>query len=111
VQIAHNVQVGEDTVIAGQVGISGSTQIGSRVMMAGQVGVVDHVRIGDNVMIGAQAGVTKDIPPGAIVLGSPAVPHLEFKRRLAATARLPQLGKALRALDERLRELEARLER
>jgi len=111
VQIAHNVQVGEDTVIAGQVGISGSTQIGSRVMMAGQVGVVDHVRIGDNVMIGAQAGVTKDIPPGAIVLGSPAVPHMEFKRHLAATARLPLLGKALRAIEERLRALETRLER
>lgn len=111
VQIAHNVQVGEDTVIVAQVGISGSSQIGRRVTLAGQVGVVDHVRIGDNVVVGAQSGVTKDIPEGAIVLGSPAVPHLEFKRLLAATARLPQLGKTLRALEERLRALEARLER
>ena len=111
VQIAHNVQVGEDTVIVAQVGISGSSQVGSRVTIAGQVGVVDHVRIGDNVVVGAQAGVSKDIPEGAIVLGSPAVPHLEFKRQLAATARLPQLGKMLRALEERLRALEARLER
>jgi UDP-3-O-[3-hydroxymyristoyl] glucosamine N-acyltransferase len=111
VQIAHNVQVGEDTVIVAQVGISGSSQIGSRVTIAGQVGVVDHVRIGDNVVIGAQAGVTKDVPQGAVVLGSPAIPHLEFKRQLASTARLPQLGKALRALEERLRALEARLER
>jgi len=111
VQIAHNVHVGEDTVIVAQVGISGSSQIGCRVTLAGQVGVVDHVRIGDNVVVGAQAGVTKDIPEGAIVLGSPAVPHLEFKRQLAATARLPQLGKTLRALEERLRALEARLER
>jgi UDP-3-O-[3-hydroxymyristoyl] glucosamine N-acyltransferase len=98
-------------VIVAQVGISGSSQIGSRVTLAGQVGVVDHVRIGDNVVVGAQAGVSKDIPEGAIVLGSPAIPHLEFKRQLAATARLPQLGKALRALEERLRALEARLER
>jgi len=111
VQIAHNVQVGEDTVIAGQSGIAGSSQVGSRVTIAAQVGVVDHVRIGDNVVVGGQAGVTKEIPPGSIVLGSPAVPHLEFKRQLAATARLPQLGKALRTLEERLRALEARLER
>lgn len=111
VQIAHNVQVGEDTVIAGQVGISGSSQVGSRVTIAGQVGVVDHVRIGDDAIVGAQAGVTKEIPSGAIVLGSPAVPHLEFKRQLAATARLPQLGKALRTLEERVRALEGRSER
>jgi UDP-3-O-[3-hydroxymyristoyl] glucosamine N-acyltransferase len=111
VQIAHNVQVGEDTVIAGQVGISGSSRIGSRVTIAGQVGVTDHVQVGDNAVVGAQAGVSKDVPEGAIVLGAPAVPHLEFKRQLAATARLPQLGKTLRALEERLRALEARLER
>jgi UDP-3-O-[3-hydroxymyristoyl] glucosamine N-acyltransferase len=72
---------------------------------------VDHVRIGDDAVVGAQAGVTKEVPPGAIVLGSPAVPHLEFKRQLASTARLPLLGKTLRALEERLRALEARLER
>ena len=111
VQIAHNVQIGEDTVIVAQVGIAGSSQIGSRVTLAGQVGVVDHVRIGDDVVIGAQAGVANDIPPRTVVLGSPAVPHLEFKRQLAATARLPLLGKTLRALEERLRALEARLER
>ena len=111
VQIAHNVQVGEDTVIVAQVGIAGSSQIGSRVTLAGQVGVVDHVRIGDDVVVGAQAGVANDIPPRTVALGSPAVPHLEFKRQLAATARLPLLGKTLRALEERLRALEARLER
>ena len=111
VQIAHNVRIGEDTVIVAQVGIAGSSQIGSRVTLAGQVGVVDHVQIGDDVVIGAQAGVTNDVPPRSVVLGSPAVPHLEFKRQLAATARLPLLGKTLRALEERLRALEARLER
>jgi UDP-3-O-[3-hydroxymyristoyl] glucosamine N-acyltransferase len=111
VQIAHNVRIGEDTVIVAQVGISGSSEIGSRVTIAGQVGIVDHVRIGDGAIVGAQAGVTKDVHDGAIVLGSPAAPHLEFKRQLAATARLPQLGKALRALEERLRALESRLDR
>ncbi|RPI04975.1 MAG: UDP-3-O-(3-hydroxymyristoyl)glucosamine N-acyltransferase, partial [Zetaproteobacteria bacterium] len=105
VQIAHNVQVGEDTVIAGQSGIAGSSRIGSRVTIAAQVGVVDHVRIGDDVVIGGQAGVAKEIPPGSVILGSPAVPHLEFKRQLAAIARLPRLGKMLRTLEERLRAL------
>lgn len=111
VQIGHNVRVGADTVIVAQVGISGSCRVGSRVTLAGQVGVVDHVEIGDEVIVGAQSGVTKDIPPGSVVLGSPAVPHGEFKRRVAATARLPELRKLLRALEERLAALEARLGR
>jgi UDP-3-O-[3-hydroxymyristoyl] glucosamine N-acyltransferase len=111
VQIAHNVQVGQDTVIVAQVGISGSSRIGSRVMLAGQVGVVDHVSIGDEVMVGAQAGVTKDIPSRSIVLGSPAIPHREFKRQVATVARLPELVKALQELGSRLKALEDRLAR
>ncbi len=109
VQIAHNVRVGEDTVIAGQAGVSGSTRIGSRVTLAGQVGIVDHVEIGDDVIVGAQAGVTKDIPKGAVILGSPAIPHTDFKRQVAAVSRLPELRKALRVLEGRLAALEARL--
>jgi len=109
VQIGHNVRVGEDTVIVAQVGISGSTRIGSRVTLAGQVGIVDHVEIGDDATVGAQSGVSKDIPSGCIVLGSPAILHGEFKRHVAATARLPLLKKALQALEERLAALEARL--
>jgi UDP-3-O-[3-hydroxymyristoyl] glucosamine N-acyltransferase len=111
VQIGHNVRVGPDTVIVAQVGVSGSSRIGSRVTLAGQVGVVDHVEIGDDVIVGAQAGVTKDIPSGSVVLGSPAIPHGEFKRRVAAAARLPEMRKLLRALEERLAALEARLGR
>ncbi|HWU37042.1 MAG TPA: UDP-3-O-(3-hydroxymyristoyl)glucosamine N-acyltransferase, partial [Candidatus Acidoferrum sp.] len=109
VQIGHNVRVGEDTVIVGQVGISGSVRIGSRVTLAGQVGVVDHIEIGDDVIVGAQAGVTKDIPASSVMLGSPAVPHGEFKRQLAAVARLPELRRRLREVEERLAALEARL--
>jgi UDP-3-O-[3-hydroxymyristoyl] glucosamine N-acyltransferase len=110
-QIAHNVRIGEDTVIVAQVGVSGSSEIGSRVTIGGQVGIVDHVRIADNVIIGAQAGVSKDLAPGSVVLGSPAVPHLEFKRQIVAAARLPQLVKTVRSLEERLRALEERLGR
>jgi UDP-3-O-[3-hydroxymyristoyl] glucosamine N-acyltransferase len=109
VQIAHNVRVGADTVIVGQVGISGSSRIGSRVTLAGQVGVVGHVEIGDDAIVGAQAGVTKDIPPGAVVLGSPAIAHGKFKRQVAAVARLPEMRRLLRTVEERLAVLEARL--
>ncbi len=106
VQIAHNVTVGEDTVIAALSGISGSTKIGDRVTLAGQVGIVDHVEIGDDVTVGAQAGVTKDIPPGMVFLGSPAVPHLEFKRGLAAANRIPRLLKIMQQIEARLLALE-----
>ncbi len=109
VQIGHNVRIGQDTVIVAQVGVSGSTRIGSRVTLAGQVGVVDHVSIGDDVIIGAQAGVTKDIQAGSVVLGSPAVPHREFKRQLATIARLPELAKTIKLLEARLEEMENRL--
>jgi len=109
VQIGHNVRIGADSVIVAQVGVSGSVRIGARVTLAGQAGVVDHVEIGDDVIVGAQAGVTKDIPPRSVVLGAPAVPHTEFKRRLAALARLPELRKALRTVEKRLAVLEARL--
>jgi UDP-3-O-[3-hydroxymyristoyl] glucosamine N-acyltransferase len=106
VQIAHNVTVGADTVIAALTGISGSTKIGDRVTLAGQVGVVDHVTIGDDVTVGAQAGVTKDIPSGMVFLGSPAVPHQEFKRGVAAVNQFPRLIKKLHAIEARLSALE-----
>ena len=98
VQIAHNVVVGQDTVIVAQVGISGSTSIGARVTLAGQAGLVGHIRVGDGATIGAQAGVTKDVPEGVVLLGSPAIPHVEFKRQVAALARLPDLARAVRAM-------------
>ncbi|MBI4536879.1 MAG: UDP-3-O-(3-hydroxymyristoyl)glucosamine N-acyltransferase [candidate division NC10 bacterium] len=108
VQIGHNVSVGEDTIIVSQAGISGSARIGARVTLAGQVGIVDHVTVGDGAIVGAQAGVPKDVPAGAVVLGAPAIPHLEFKRQLAALARLPELRRAVRVLEARLQALEDR---
>jgi len=106
VQIAHNVVVGADTVIAALSGISGSTTIGDRVTLAGQVGIVDHVEIGDDVTVGAQAGVTKNLPPGSVVMGFPAVPHREFKRNVAAARRLPQILNTLKRIEARLVSLE-----
>jgi UDP-3-O-[3-hydroxymyristoyl] glucosamine N-acyltransferase len=71
VMIAHNVEIGENTVIVAQTGISGSTRIGKNCMIAGQVGIIGHLNIGDNVKIGAQSGIERDIKDGEIFLGSP----------------------------------------
>jgi UDP-3-O-[3-hydroxymyristoyl] glucosamine N-acyltransferase len=103
VQVAHNVVIGPDAVIVA----AGSARVGARAVLAGQVGVVDHVGIGDDAVVGAQSGVKRDVPDRAIVLGSPAVPHTDAKRQLAAVATLPDLRKKVRDLEARLRALEA----
>ena len=106
VQIAHNVQIGEHSIIVAQVGISGSTKLGKHVTLAGQVGLVDHIEIGDNVMVGAQSGITKDVPPNQIVLGSPHLPHRQFLRVAAVWARLRKMKTELDLLRKRVEELE-----
>lgn len=111
VQIAHNVVVGADTVIAALSGISGSTMIGDRVTLAGQVGIVDHIEIGDDVTVGAQAGVSRSLASGGAFLGSPAVPHLTFKRSVAAMNRLPGILKSLKRIEARLTSLEGTVEK
>jgi len=106
VQVAHNVVVGEDSIIVAQVGISGSTRLGKAVVLAGQVGVVGHLEIGDGVRVGAQAGVTKSIAAGQEVLGSPAVAYREFVRTSGMINRLPDLRKRVMELEKRLAQLE-----
>jgi UDP-3-O-[3-hydroxymyristoyl] glucosamine N-acyltransferase len=108
VQVAHNVQIGEHSIIVAQVGISGSTKLGKNVTLAGQVGLVDHIELGDNVMVGAQSGITKDVPPNQIVLGSPHLPHRQFLRVAAVWARLPELKKEIDLLLKRVEALEKR---
>ncbi len=105
VQVAHNVVIGEDSIIVAQVGISGSTKIGRNVVLAGQVGIVDHVEIGDNVMVGAQSGVMHDLAPNEGYTGSPAIPHREFLRAIAVFPKLPEMRKRLLDLEKRLKEL------
>ena len=104
VQIAHNVVIGEDSVLCGQSGISGSTTVGARVIMAGQSGLAGHLMIGDGAIIGGQAGVMKDVAPKDFVIGSPAMPHLQMKKMIANTVLLPKLK-------ERIKLLEAQLEK
>jgi UDP-3-O-[3-hydroxymyristoyl] glucosamine N-acyltransferase len=109
VQIAHNVEVGEDALLVAQVGIAGSSRIGNRVVLAGQAGVADHVIIGDGAVVGAQAGVPGNLQGGQQYWGTPARPAAEAKRIAAALPRVPGLVKQVRALERRVQELEARL--
>lgn len=109
VQVAHNVVIGEDTILCAQVGISGSTKIGNNVTLAGQVGVVDHVEIGDNVIVGAQAGVMNDLPANQAYVGTPSYPHREYLRMVAAFPKLPEMRKTLIEIEKRLKKIEESL--
>jgi UDP-3-O-[3-hydroxymyristoyl] glucosamine N-acyltransferase len=108
VMIAHNVQIGEQTILCAQVGISGSTVVGSHVTMAGQVGLVGHIEIGDRVQVGAQGGVTKSVPDGTSVSGYPAMPHQQARKIYASMRLLPDLIRTVRSLARRVGELEGR---
>jgi UDP-3-O-[3-hydroxymyristoyl] glucosamine N-acyltransferase len=101
VQVAHNVVIGKNTVIAAQTGIAGSVRIGQRVLIGGQAGIIGHIEIGDNTAIGAQSGISKNISGGAW-WASPAVPLAEAKQQIAW---VHQLGK----LFARVKEIEKRL--
>lgn len=106
VQIAHNVKIGEDSIIIAQVGISGSSEIGNNVILAGQAGVADHVMIGDDSRVGAQSGVNKDIESKQKVMGNPYMPYGKFLRSYALFTRLPEIKDQLKAHEERLKKLE-----
>jgi UDP-3-O-[3-hydroxymyristoyl] glucosamine N-acyltransferase len=111
VQVAHNVVIGENTVIVAQVGISGSVHVGRDVAIGGQVGIIDHLEIGDRAMIGSQSGVAKSVAPGHVVSGYPAMPHRLFLRTSGLIMRLPQMNSRLRDLEKKVEELEEKLKR
>jgi UDP-3-O-[3-hydroxymyristoyl] glucosamine N-acyltransferase len=102
IQIAHNVTIGEDTVIAALTGISGSVRIGREVIIGGQTGFKDHIEIGDRAVIGSAAGVHKSIPAGETVLGDPAMPPKLWMRTRALIAKLPEINERLRNLEKKL---------
>jgi UDP-3-O-[3-hydroxymyristoyl] glucosamine N-acyltransferase len=110
VQIAHNCIIGEDNIICAGTGLAGSVITARHVTMAGQVGVVGHVTIGEKAIIMAQSAITKDVPPGAILLGSPAMPHKQFKRIRATMNVVPELAEKVRQLQRQIEELRARLD-
>ncbi len=107
VQIAHNVEVGPLSLLVAQVGIAGSSRLGAGVVAAGQVGIAGHLSIGDGAKLLAQSGVMNDVPPGAMVMGSPARPRSDLLRIEAALSRLPELVKRVRELEKKLAALEA----
>jgi UDP-3-O-[3-hydroxymyristoyl] glucosamine N-acyltransferase len=109
VQIAHNVVIGENSIVVAQVGISGSTRLGKRVIIGGQAGLVGHIHVGDNVMIAARAGINKDIPASRIMSGAPAIPHAEWLRLNAHILRLPEMHKTVQELRKKIEELEKKL--
>ncbi|MFZ4057050.1 MAG: UDP-3-O-(3-hydroxymyristoyl)glucosamine N-acyltransferase [Ferruginibacter sp.] len=105
-QIAHNVEVGNYSVIAAQSGISGSTKIGNRVMIGGQVGIVGHLQIADGSKINAQSGVSKSIKlPNTAVTGSPAYDYTTALRSQAVARNLPEMEKRLKTLEQQVAEL------
>ncbi len=109
VQIGHNVEIGEHSILAGQAGISGSCRLGRGVVLGGQVGVADHVTIGDGAVLGAQTGVSQDVAAGEKLFGTWGRPMREARRIWLAEAQLPELVRRLRAIERRLERLEARL--
>jgi len=105
-QIAHNVEVGNNSVIAAQTGISGSTKVGKNVMIGGQVGIVGHLKIADGAKINAQVGVSKSIKtPNTAVTGSPAFEYTAALRSQVASRNLPELEKRVAELEKLLKEL------
>jgi UDP-3-O-[3-hydroxymyristoyl] glucosamine N-acyltransferase len=106
IQVAHNVEVGHNTVIAAQAGVSGSTKIGNNVMIGGQAGIVGHIQIADNAKINAQSGVSKSIKvPHTAVTGSPAFEYTSALRSQAVTRNLPELEKRITELESLVKQL------
>ncbi len=109
IQVAHNVEIGENTVMAGQCGIAGSTKVGSHCMFGGQVGLAGHINIGNHVNIGAQSGVTKNFEDGQIIFGSPAQPKREAFRTAGMIKRLPSVLKQVDELQQEVERLKQKL--
>jgi len=112
VQIAHNVVIGDNSIVAAQVGIAGSTRIGRDVILAGQVGVVNHLEIGDGTVVGPQSGVGRSLPGGVKVSsGLHAAPHQEWLRVMTLLPKLPELWALTRRLERKLADLLSRSEK
>lgn len=108
IQIAHNVEIGENTAIAAQAGIAGSTKIGKNCLIGGQAGFVGHIKVADGSKIQAQSGVAAPIEkPGTAVYGSPALPYTDYLKAYAVFKQLPDLNRQIRALQKEIDQLKA----
>jgi len=110
VQIAHNVQIGKNCILCGQVGLSGSVVVEDNVMMAGQVGLRDHIHIGKGAILGAKSGVMADVGAGEFVSGTPAIPNRDYHKMNASARKLPDMARQLRRLEKLVAELQSKIE-
>lgn len=102
VHIGHGCQIGANCALAAQVGLAGGVKVGSRVILAGQVGIANQAKIGNGAIASAKAGIHSDVEPGAIVSGSPAIPHKLYIKAAAIYNRLPEIYQTLKQLQRRL---------
>ncbi len=109
IQVAHNVEIGESTVMAAQVGVAGSTKIGSHCMVGGQVGFAGHITVGDHVNIGAQSGIPNHVEGNSNILGYPAVPARDFARQTVMIKKLPELNQTIKQLQKEVENLKQQL--
>ena len=105
IAIGHGCQIGPDCMLVAQVGLAGSVTVGRHVTIAGQAGVVGHLSIGDDARICAKAGVNASVPPGGVVLGTPAAPVADARRQFAVVQRLPEMRTRLREMERELAQL------
>ena len=105
IQIAHNCEIGENTVMAAQAGIAGSTKIGNSCVLGGQVGIGGHITIGENSQIGAQSGIISNTKRGSEIMGSPAFPVKNFFKSSVIIPKLPDMYRQLNTLEKEIAEL------
>lgn len=109
IQIAHNAEVGENTVMAAQVGVAGSTKVGKWCMFGGQVGMAGHISIADGTQVGAQAGITNTVKKAdAPIIGSPAIDAKAYMKAYAVYRRLPEMYQELNALKKEIEQLKSK---
>ncbi len=109
VQVAHNVEVGEDCILVAQSGFAGSCKIGNHCTFGGQAAVAGHLTIGDNVMVGGRGGATGNVAPNQVLSGVPLIPHKEWLRATMTLPKLPEIRKDVQKMKKRLEELESLL--
>ncbi|QMU64309.1 MAG: UDP-3-O-(3-hydroxymyristoyl)glucosamine N-acyltransferase [Flavobacteriaceae bacterium] len=102
IQIAHNVEIGKNTIIAAQTGVAGSTKIGSNCMIGGQVGIVGHLTLGNNIRIQAQSGITKNLKDNEIVQGTPAFGYSDFNKSYVYFRNLPKIAASINKMQKEL---------
>ncbi|MBU0951664.1 MAG: UDP-3-O-(3-hydroxymyristoyl)glucosamine N-acyltransferase [Elusimicrobia bacterium] len=104
VHVAHNVIVGENSILLAHVTIAGSTILGKHVIFSGQSGAIDNLKVGDNVVAASRAAILQDVPANSVVWGNPAAPILEEKRRIIALKALPELIREVKTLKKKIEE-------